>query len=623
VQNTGLTGAFDVTIRDRLPDGPTGGMCDFAPEVQSVTLAGAPLTQGTHYTLGYAGAPTCELTLTLLDAAGAIGPGQHLVINYRTRLDADSQDGITLTNVAGATEWFNADSTVLNRVTFPRTLTNGTPGTIDHEDAHTVTVALHGYFFEKTVADLTSGVNPASTAAPGDRLRYTLRLQATDVPLTDVRFTDDLGAMNASAVFVPGSLQLVAGTIPPGADASNTNPNGGTNNAGVIDIRNLNLAANTAVSISFDITLAGGLADGTIVLNQADLISAGIKVADSDDPNVNGQADPNVSGDEDPTRVLIQAVPPPALQKANTQATAAVGVPFAYRITVPPTPHTRAALRRAHPRRPQRVRGGPPVRERREDLRSGVVDARQHRQRDPARDRGSGERDRHPGRPAGRPRDHGRAHEHGRERRGPPVHEHRELHLRPRRRESGQPAAGRARHDRADDDRRARPHAPEVRPGPDGARHARGVHARRPQPDHDPAWNLTITDHLPDTAQGGTCDSAPTAVTARVFQADGVTPVSPALVAGTDFTVSWLGVPSCTLSLTMQTATAVVGPDQRLIVTYQTVLDAGSQDGASLTNIAGAVQWFSAAASSRSAARSRARSPTARSARSTSRTRTP
>jgi hypothetical protein len=276
-------------------------MCDAAPEVQSVTLAGAPLTQGTHYTLSWSGAPTCELTLTLLDAAGRDRPTEHLIINYRARLDADTQDAITLHQRRGR------DGVVQRRQQRdrPRHLHAHAhrrhARTIDHEDAHTVTVALHGYFFEKSVQDLTSGVNPAATAAPGDTLRYTLRLQATDVPLTDIRFTDDLGAMNPTAVFVPGSLTLVPGTIPPGADTSNTNPSGGTNGAGMLDIRNLNLAANTQVTISFDITLAAGLADGTIVSNQADLISAGIKVADSDDPNVNGQADPNVVGDEDPT----------------------------------------------------------------------------------------------------------------------------------------------------------------------------------------------------------------------------------------------------------------------------------------------------------------------------------
>ena len=46
-----------------------------------------------------------------------------------------------------------------------RTLTNGTVGTVDHEDAHTVTVALAGYLFEKTVADLTTGASPAPIAS--------------------------------------------------------------------------------------------------------------------------------------------------------------------------------------------------------------------------------------------------------------------------------------------------------------------------------------------------------------------------------------------------------------------------------------------------------------------------
>ena len=119
--------------------------------------------------------------------ATTIGAGERLIIDYRSRLDADSQDAETLTNVAGATEWFNADVANPNRVGFNRTLSDGTPGVPDHEDAHTLTVALFGHFFEKTVENLNSGANPATTAEPGDALRYTLRLQATDVDIADVR----------------------------------------------------------------------------------------------------------------------------------------------------------------------------------------------------------------------------------------------------------------------------------------------------------------------------------------------------------------------------------------------------------------------------------------------------
>ncbi len=303
VLNSGLSDAWNVTLRDRLPNGPTGGMCDMTPVISSVTLAGNPLTQGTHYTLAYTGAPNCELTLTLTDAAGSIGPSEHLIVSYQTELDADTQNGVSLTNVAGATEWFNGDSSNANRIAFTRTLTNGTVGTLDHEDAHTVSALLSGYFFEKTAANLTTGANPTATAAAGHTLRYTLRLQSAD-PLTNVRVYDELDTLNASPAFVPGTLTLVA--YPAGADISNTSSTGGAKGTGVIDIRNLSVPAGGEILIQFDVTLASSLSNGTVVANQSALrLTDGTPFALSDDPNVNGRADPLVAGDEDPTRVAI------------------------------------------------------------------------------------------------------------------------------------------------------------------------------------------------------------------------------------------------------------------------------------------------------------------------------
>ncbi len=206
--------------------------------------------------------------------------------------------------------------------------------------AHTVTVDLYGYFFEKTVENLTSGVSPAFTARTGETLRYTLRLQTTDGPLDGVQFVDDLGELNALPVFQPGSLAVVPGSLPPGA-VDNSDPNGGTNGAGLIDIRNINVPASSDVSIQFDVTLAASLPDGTVVANQADLLDpAGAKLVDSDDPNVNGQSSPDVTGDEDPTRVLIEAGPAGGLGKAATQPTATIGETFSYRVTVPAVAHT-------------------------------------------------------------------------------------------------------------------------------------------------------------------------------------------------------------------------------------------------------------------------------------------
>jgi uncharacterized repeat protein (TIGR01451 family) len=187
IQNTGLTGAWNATIRDVLPRGPTGGMCEQTPAIQSVQVFAAdgvtpvpgkgPLAVGSGYSLSYSGAPGCRLEITILAAEGTIGPNERLIIRYRTQLDGNTQNGVALTNVAGAIQWFNGDTSNPNRQPYTRTLTNGTEGTLDHEDAHTVTVALTGYYFEKTAANLTTGVNPTTTAAPGNTLRYTVRAQ--------------------------------------------------------------------------------------------------------------------------------------------------------------------------------------------------------------------------------------------------------------------------------------------------------------------------------------------------------------------------------------------------------------------------------------------------------------
>jgi uncharacterized repeat protein (TIGR01451 family) len=330
VQNTGLTDAWNVTLRDLLPHGATGGMCDLTPEILSAQVFAAdgvtpvpgkgPLNPGVDYTLSYAGPPSCRLEMKMLTGAGTVGASERLAVRYRTQLDANTQNGVALTNVAGAIQWFNGDSSSPNRVVYNRTLTDGTPGVSDFQDAHTVTVALSGFFFEKTAADVTTGVNPTTTAAPGDTLRYTLRFRTTDQALANFRIFDDLGALNPGPAYVPGSLTLV--TVPPGANTSNTSANGGTNGTGVLDIRSLNLPAGSQLVIQFDIRLASNLTNGTVVTNQsAARLPNGTVVALSDDPNVNGTADPLIAGDEDPTRVTIQASPAFRIQKISTDMT--------------------------------------------------------------------------------------------------------------------------------------------------------------------------------------------------------------------------------------------------------------------------------------------------------------
>ena len=603
VLNSGTGDAWNATLLDRLPDGASGGMCDTTPTVLSAQVFAAdgvtpvpgkgPLSPG-DYSLSYAGAPSCELTLAMLSDEAAIGPNERLIITYRSELDPDTQDGVSLVNVAGATEWFNGDSSNPDRQASLRTLTDGTVGTLDHEDAHTVATALSGVFFEKSVENLTSGASPTSTAAPGDTLRYTLRLQTTDSARNGLSFFDDLGELNASAVFVPGTLALVAGTIPPGADVINTDPNGGTNGAGILDIRNLSLPANSELSIQFDITLAVGLADGLVVTNQADLLDS-VKIADSDDPNINGQADPDVAGDEDPTRVVIATVPVDALLKENTQATASVGESFRYRITVPATPH---------PFDLYDVRIS-------DDLTASAADLRFV---DVTKISGSG---------AWTPANTGGA-------TNPviedpaigidiPAGEQIVLELIVVLEDTPTNVTGLVFTNTASysynpidgDDASEQPGpsgttGPMTIVGPDDFTVVKsgpfGMAVGTPglftldaqNTGTAAAWSLRLVDQLPSGATGGTCDVAPSVLSVQVFEADGTTPVSGALAQGTDFAVGFVPPPVCELDIAMLSAAGVVGATQRLIVRYETQLDADTQDGVVLTNVAGATEWFSA-----------------------------
>src|SRR5205823_7568820 len=105
VQNTGLTDAWNASLRDLLPHGATGGMCDLTPEILSAQIFAAdgvtavpgkgPLNRGSDYSLSYSAAPNCQLDITMLTSAGMIGPNQHLIIRYRTQLDANTQNTVT------------------------------------------------------------------------------------------------------------------------------------------------------------------------------------------------------------------------------------------------------------------------------------------------------------------------------------------------------------------------------------------------------------------------------------------------------------------------------------------------------------------------------------------------
>ena len=433
VQNTGNSDAWNATIADKLPTGTTGGMCNMTPQVLSARVFQAdgvtpvsgkgPLKAGTDYTLSYAGTPACTLTLNMLSTAAVIGPTQRLIVMYQTQLDANTKDGATLTNVAGTTLWYNGPSSDTGRQSYTCTLTNGTPGVLDCQDAHTVTVVIPAVAITKQVTVVGGG-----RALPGATLDYLVHVTNTSAnPVTPVMITDNLNAAGVGALtYVPGTATMngSANGVSVAANAVTANYSGTYGP----------LAPGGTIDLRFRATIGSTLAIGTIITNTG--------VVTWNTPAKTGSASVSIT---------VGGV---------------VGKPnFAF------------------------TKSGPAT----------------------------------------------------------------------------------------------------MSPGQWGQF---GLNAQNTGTSD--AWNVTLVDQLPSGPTGGMCSTTPQVLTAQVFQADGVTPVGGPLKAGTDFSISYAGAPTCKLNLTVRTAAGTIAPNQRLIVTYQTQLDANSQNGAQLTNIAGAVQWFNA-----------------------------
>jgi uncharacterized repeat protein (TIGR01451 family)/fimbrial isopeptide formation D2 family protein len=270
IQNIGATDAWNAAILDRLPkSSPTGGMCSATPQILSAQVFEAdgitpaagkgPLAPGTDFSINFIGSPTCELTLTMLTATAAIGQNQRLIINYQTQLDANSQLGVTLTNIAGATQWFDAAASVPTRQAFTRTLTDGTPGVLDFQDAHTVTVVAPGLAITKQVSVVGGGA-----ALPGGQLDYLVHVTNTSTnAATPVVITDDISSAGA------GRLTFVNPPAP--------TMNGSTAGVSVVgsvltaNYSSVNgaLQPGQSIDVRFRVQIAAGLPAGTTLTNTA------------------------------------------------------------------------------------------------------------------------------------------------------------------------------------------------------------------------------------------------------------------------------------------------------------------------------------------------------------------
>jgi uncharacterized repeat protein (TIGR01451 family) len=302
VQNTGGSDAWNATIVDKLPTGATGGMCSAPPQILSAQVFQAdgvtpvpgkgPLTAGTDYTVSYAGAPACTLTLALLSAAAVISPTQRLIVTYQTQLDANTQKGITLTNVAGATQWYNGPSSATGRLSYTCTLTNGTPGVLDCQDAHTVTVVVLPVTITKQVTVVGGG--PPVPGATLDYLVHVTNISAN--PVTPLVVTDDLNAPG------PQVLTYVAGTA-----TMNGSPNG-VSVAGNVITANYTatygpLAPGGTIVLHFRATLGSTLVANTTVTN------TGVVTWGNPTQSASGSVSVTVAAATPPTLTLVKGGP--------------------------------------------------------------------------------------------------------------------------------------------------------------------------------------------------------------------------------------------------------------------------------------------------------------------------
>jgi uncharacterized repeat protein (TIGR01451 family)/fimbrial isopeptide formation D2 family protein len=270
VQNTGASDAWNATILDRLPkSSPTGGMCSATPQILSAQVFQAdgitpvagkgPLVPGTDFSINFTGAPTCELTLTMLTAVATIGQNQRLIINYQTQLDANSQIGAALTNIAGAIQWFDAAPSVPTRQGFTHTLTDGTPGVLDFQDAHTVTVVAPSLAITKQVTVVGGGA-----AQPGGQLDYLVHVtNASTNAAIPVVITDDISSAGA------GRLTFVN----PPAPTMNGSTAGVTVVGSVLTANysavNGALQPGQSIDVRFRVQIAAGIPAGTTLTNTA------------------------------------------------------------------------------------------------------------------------------------------------------------------------------------------------------------------------------------------------------------------------------------------------------------------------------------------------------------------
>ncbi|HED34130.1 MAG TPA: DUF11 domain-containing protein [Gammaproteobacteria bacterium] len=343
IRNDGGSTAWNATISDVFIEPAMGGVCDTPPAniqatiVDDMGVLQRTLVENTDFNAIFAPDPACTLTFNMLTTEASIESTWHLVINYDVTLDLNNVNGTMLDNIAGATLYYSLEQVNDSARTYTNVLSpdfntaNAALPFEDFEDAFRILVGAPQLTIIQSVVDNATvpGVlappilNPFSQ--PGNIVRYQIHIVnegPVAVPAFDL--IEDLDLLN------PGGGFYEAGTLVI-LDAANgndfSNPVGGSKATGLIDIRDLNIAAANAgntdeLVIHYDIKLGPVINSGTRVLNQAQASLTDFTQLPvlSDDP------DPIFPGDADPTVLTVNSVPTFRLEKTSQDITDDPGV---------------------------------------------------------------------------------------------------------------------------------------------------------------------------------------------------------------------------------------------------------------------------------------------------------
>ncbi len=309
--NNGSTNstAQDINIVDSMP---AGLVLDgsFSP---TATINSVPV-------IGFVAAPTIDGSNVMTwgrdngDATLDLPAGQMLVITYHATVNLIVDPSGLIENGV----W--SDWTSLDDVSVYERTGDGCPTITAPDDycvgpvyASTIGIAP-ALDLQKSVINQTTGANPGSTASPGDVLRYRIQVTSISAAAAAYSLQDEIDQLNASAYFVPGSMTMLS--VPSGTD--NSSATGGAAGTGLIDLSNLTLNGWESALVEFTLQLAPVIADGTAVLNQAELTLFGYGSSLSDDPNI--------SGSDNPTRTTIISAPQWQFEKIVDDLTGASSV---------------------------------------------------------------------------------------------------------------------------------------------------------------------------------------------------------------------------------------------------------------------------------------------------------